>query len=349
MSTPSAAPRAVLRPLTVFGLWTIPTLLSTLETVMFARLSGREITVVVAFLSEAPQWYGWALLTPVIVALGDRYPLRWPPRPRAAVVHAAASLSCSLLIAMADAAVNMVLRPSRSGFLASTRDWFLGGLPATTVVYFAIVVLSYAIVNAARLRERETQLREAQLAALRMQLQPHFLFNSLNAIMALVRDRETEQAVRALSLLGDVLRSTVNGADAPTTTLRQELDFVARYLSIEQVRFGDRLQVRVDVPDELLSTPVPTFLLQPFVENALKHGILRERGGNALAIAARDGDGMLTLTVRDDGRGLSGEPSGGVGIANAGARLQHLYGAAASLSVRNAFPGVEVEIRIPRQ
>jgi two-component sensor histidine kinase len=341
--------RFALSPAAIVGLWTIPTLLSTLETVMFARMAGRPIPVWRAFLAEAPQWYGWAALTPVIVALGARFPLRAPLKARNVAVHASASLACSLLVAVAAAAVNMVLRPSPLSFAAATRSWFLSGLPATTLAYFAIIILAYAVTNAARLRERETQLREAQLGALRMQLQPHFLFNSLNAIMALVRDRETTQAVRALSLLGDVLRTAVNAGDSHTTTLAEELEFVSRYLEIERVRFGDRLRVTVDVPHELRAVPVPTFVLQPFVENALKHGMLRDRGGNEIAISARDGTGTLTLTVRDDGRGLADGPHDGVGIANARARLEYLYGADASLEVRDASPGVEAVIRIPRR
>ncbi|MEP6999518.1 MAG: sensor histidine kinase [bacterium] len=333
----------------IFGLWTIPTLLSTFETVMFSRIGGRSMPVYLAFLAEAPQWYGWALLTPVIVVLGERFPLRWPPRVRNLIIHASASVSFSLLVAMADAFVNMYVRPSRFDFVDATRNWFLGGLPATTLAYFAIIALSYAVGNAARLRERETQLREAQLSALRMQIQPHFLFNSLNAIMALVRDQDTAQAVRALALLSDVLRTTVNAGDAHTTTLEQELTFVGRYLDLERIRFGDRLRVDIDVPDALRSVAVPVFVLQPFVENALKHGILRERGGNSISISARDGDGALTLFVRDDGQGLAQPNVDGVGIANVRARLQQLYGDRAHVSVRNADPGVEVEIHLPRQ
>jgi hypothetical protein len=332
----------------VFGLWSIPTLLSTLETVMFSRMANRPMPVYRAFIAEAPQWYGWAVLTPAIVWLGNRFPVRWPPRARNVVVHILASLSFSLLVAMADAAVGMAVRPSRLGFLGSTRSWFLSGLPAMTIAYIAILVLSFAMTNAARLRERETQLREAQLAALRMQVQPHFLFNSLNAIMALVRDQVTAQAVRALSLLGDVLRATINAGDSPTTTLRQELDFVGRYLDIERVRFGDRLKVSIDVPDDLLDFTVPTFVLQPFVENSLKHGILRERAGNEIAISARNGGGSITLVVRDDGLGLGNGNGSGTGIANARARLDRLYGSAARLDVRDARPGVEVEITLPR-
>jgi two-component system LytT family sensor kinase len=337
-----------LKPWVILGLWSIPALLSTLETVAFTRLAKRPMPVYRAFLAEAPQWYSWALLTPLIFTLGERFPLRTRPRFRNVIIHAAVSVILSLLVAMADAAVNIQIRPSGVGLLASTGRWFLGGLPTTTFVYFAIILLSDAVESATRLRERETELRDVQLAALRMQLQPHFLFNSLNAIMALVRDQETAQAVRAVSLLSEVLRTTVNVGDAHSTTLRQELDFVRSYLEIERVRFGDRLRVTMDVPEDLLSTAVPIFVLQPFVENALKHGILRDRGGNEIAIRARNENGALLLTVRDDGRGLVNEVSVGVGIANAQARLERMYGRAASLNLRNGNPGVEVQIRLPR-
>jgi LytS/YehU family sensor histidine kinase len=226
-------------------------------------------------------------------------------------------------------------------------------------VYFAIVVATHAWWNSVSLRRRErealaleAQLREAQLGALRMQLQPHFLFNSLNAVMALVRDRETERAVRALALLSDVLRTAMSAGDAHETTLAAEIDFVTRYLAIEQVRFDDRLTVRIDVPPELEGDRVPVFILQPFVENALKHGVLRRREGNEIALAARVSGSSLMLSVRDDGCGLGPTASdgSGVGIANARRRLEQMYGSAASLSVRNAAdgPGVEVVVTIPR-
>ncbi|HEY4129054.1 MAG TPA: histidine kinase [Gemmatimonadaceae bacterium] len=339
------------------ALWSVPALLSLFETVMFAQLTHRPIPIWRAFVGEAPQWYGWALFTPIIVALGARFPLRRPVRAKNVVVHATASLVASALVAMADSAVNLVIRPSHTTFLASATNWFLGGLPAMTLAYFAIVGVSYALRSSARLRVREreaaeleTQLKEAQLAALRMQLQPHFLFNSLNAIMALVRDQETAQAVRALSLLSDVLRAAVNAGDRHETTLAQELDFVSRYLEIERVRFGERLKITLDVPNELLDTRVPTFVLQPFVENSLKHGVLRDRAGNEITIAARTSNGTLTLVVRDDGRGMPVESAAGVGIANARARLERMYGDAAHLTVANArdAAGVVVEIALPR-
>ena len=357
-SNPNRPRNGILSPRVLLALWTVPALLSTFETVIFARLAQRPMPLWRAFVAEAPQWYGWVLFTPAIVALGRRYPLRRPVRVRNVFVHVTGSLGAGFLIAVADAMVNAWVRPSRATLLASTTNWFLSALPATTLAYFAIVGASYALESVAALRERErraaeleAQLREAQLGALRMQLQPHFLFNSLNAIMALVRDQDTARAVRALSLLSDVLRTTVNAGDSHETTLSLELDFVSRYLEIERVRFGDRLRVTLDVPPSLNDALVPRFVLQPFVENSLKHGVLRERTGNVIAVEARADDRGLTLTVRDDGRGLPSAPEtvSGVGIANARARLERMYGSAARLSVRNAAdaPGAVVEISLP--
>jgi two-component sensor histidine kinase len=295
----------------IVAVWTVPAILSTTETVMFGRLGGHPIAVWRAFIGEAPQWYGWALLTPGIIALTRRYPLRRPIRIPSIVVHAAASVAAGLFLAVCDALVNAWVRPSPSSLAITARNWFLGGLPATTLVYFVIVGATYAWSNAARLRTREreaaaleAQLREAQLGALRMQLQPHFLFNSLNAVMALVRDQETDRAIRALSLLSDVLRATVNAGEAHETTLDAELDFVTRYLSIEQVRFSERLRVTIDVADDLRDAQVPVFILQPFVENSLKHGVLRGREANEITISSRADATTLMLEVRDDGRGL---------------------------------------------
>jgi signal transduction histidine kinase len=342
----------------VVVMWTVPTLLSTFETVMFSRMGNRPMPIWRAFVAEAPQWYGLALLSPAIVAMGRRFPIGPPIRLLSIAAHAFASMFVSALVAAADAVVNAWVRPSRLGLFASARTWFLSGLPATTLAYFAIIGVSYALSSTARLRARErqsaeleAQLREAQLSALRMQLQPHFLFNSLNAIMALVRDQETDRAVRALSLLSDVLRATVNAGTAHETTLSQELEFLTRYLEIERVRFGDRLRVTLDVPRELHDALVPTFVLQPFVENSLKHGILRDRTGNEITVRARVAADALTLTVTDDGRGLSASEAtpAGVGISNARARLKRMYGESARLSVRNAerASGAVVEISLP--
>jgi LytS/YehU family sensor histidine kinase len=169
--------------------------------------------------------------------------------------------------------------------------------------------------------------------------------------MALVRDHDSARALGALSLLSDVLRATVSAGDAHETTLEAEVDFVTRYLSIEQVRFGERLRVTIDVDDAHRDAQVPVFILQPFVENSLKHGVLGGRGANEIRISSRATAATLTLEVRDDGVGLPSNDlsDGGVGISNARRRLESMYGTAAELSVANApsAPGVVVTIRMP--
>jgi signal transduction histidine kinase len=346
-----------LTPAISLAIWTVPTLLSTLETVTFASISGHPIPAWRAFVAEAPQWYAWALLTPLIIRLGQAAPLRRGVRWRHTVVHVAASLAMSGVTAFFAALVNAWVRPSGRGLLDSAGRWFLGDLPATTLAYVAILGASYALANYARLRERErhaaqleTQLRDATLAALRMQLQPHFLFNSLNAVAALVRDQDSAGAIRVVSLLSDVLRTTMNETNGHETRLASEIDFVRRYLDIERVRFGDRLRIDVDVPGPLADARVPVFILQPFVENALKHGVLRERAGNAISIRASMVDHTIRLAVRDDGRGLpDGRFTEGVGIRNARERLSRMYGDRAALNVANApdGPGVLVDIVVP--
>lgn len=353
----SVDPDRSLSPWVVFALWSIPALLATFETTTLAGASGHPIALWRAFASEAPQWYGWALLTPIVARLGARFPLARPVRLGHVAVHVAASLAASAVIAFGSVLLYHAVRPSSRTLLAAFRNWFLGALPAAVVAYFAIIGVGALLRASARLREREieasrltAQLRTSQLATLRMQLQPHFLFNSLNAIMALVRDTQTAQAVHALSLLGDVLRATIDAGEVHEVTLAAEVDFVRRYLELERVRFGDRLRVDIDVPEPLLEARVPVFVLQPFVENALKHGILRERAGNTITIGASAANGRLTLSVRDDGRGLRSDGAvAGVGIANARARLAHMYGSAAFLSIAEGADGrgVVAEIGLP--
>jgi len=227
-------------------------------------------------------------------------------------------------------------------------------------VYAAVVSIFYSLVDRAQLRVRERdaarlaqQLSEAQLASLRMQLRPHFLFNSLNAIMALVRDGESARAIDALELLGDMLRVTLRTGPSHAVSLAEEVAFTRRYLEMEQLRFGERLRVTFDIPPGLLDAAVPLFVLQPFVENAIKHGILDRRRGGTIIIAATAVDERLHLSVHDDGVGLapgwSDAEARGVGLVNARTRLLHLYGDAARLDV-GAGPdgsGVAVDIVLP--
>jgi signal transduction histidine kinase len=344
-------------PWIVLAAWTVPALLSTFETLMFARLAGQPMELWRAFLTEAPGWYAWAAFTPLVVRLAGRAPLTKPLRWKSVAAHLGAYLLVALSASAVWAAVGVRLRPGRFGFLGSLRNWFVSGLPFTVLVYAAVVGIFYGIVARARLREQERdaarlaqQLSEAQLASLRMQLQPHFLFNSLNAIMALVRDGENARAVDAVSLLGDMLRATLRAGSAHEVALAEELAFTRRYLELEQLRFGERLRVTFDVPPGLLDAAVPLFVLQPFVENAIKHGILGRRRGGAITIAAFADGPTLTLSVVDDGVGLTpgwdADGTEGVGLRNARTRLHHLYGDAGALRVGSGDGGAGATVQV---
>jgi two-component system LytT family sensor kinase len=344
----------------VLAAWTVPALLSTFETVMFARVAGQPIETWRAFASEAPGWYAWAALTPLIVMLARRFPLEAPIRVRAVAAHIAGWLFVAVVSSAVWAGVGLWLRPGRSDFASSMRNWFLSGLPFTVLGYAAVVGICSALAHRTRLRQRERdaarlaqELSEAQLAALRSQLQPHFLFNSLNAIMTLVRDVETDRAVAALTILSDILRAALRTNPTHEIALAEEVAFTRNYLEIERIRFPHRLQVSFDVPPALLDAAVPTFVLQPFVENAIKHGLMGRRKGGTISVHATADGTALRLTVKDDGVGLASAPTPGsdtgLGIANARSRLTRLYGAAGSLSIAPGVggEGVVVEIRVP--
>ena len=225
-------------------------------------------------------------------------------------------------------------------------------------IYWIIVSVAHALLFYRRSQERERKafelaagLAQANLQALRMQLQPHFLFNTLNAISTLVH-RDARAADEMIGNLSDFLRLTLETADQQEVPLRQELDFLDRYLSIEQVRFGDRLRVTREIAPEVLSALLPSLILQPLVENAIRHGLEPSRQAGLLTITASRQGQALRLVVRDNGVGLESKSSAnsreGIGLANTRARLRELYGDAAGLELK-AGPegGLAVELTLP--
>jgi LytS/YehU family sensor histidine kinase len=180
-----------------------------------------------------------------------------------------------------------------------------------------------------------------------MQLQPHFLFNTLHSISALMH-RDVEAADRMLTRLSDLLRLTLESASTPEVPLSRELDFLDAYLEIQQTRFEERLEVVRDIDPLALDALVPNLLLQPLVENAIRHGVANRTTGGRVEISARRENGRLTLSVRDDGPGLSPNAGQGVGLSNTRARLEHLYGEAQSLALANdPAGGVRVTVVAP--
>jgi two-component sensor histidine kinase len=224
-------------------------------------------------------------------------------------------------------------------------------LTAWSVLYFGVQAYLDLQDERERLLRAESLAHEARLRALRLQLNPHFLFNTLNAISTLVADARTAEANRMLSRLSDFLRSTLERTETSEIPLSEEIDFACRYLEIEEVRFGDRLRVEISVAPEAEPALVPPLILQPLVENAVRHAILpRETGGSISIVAAREQD-WLTVGVHDDGKGAAetaADKGRGVGLANTRQRLAELYGSRAELSLSpSARGGLAVSIRVP--
>jgi LytS/YehU family sensor histidine kinase len=192
-------------------------------------------------------------------------------------------------------------------------------------------------------------LTKAQLSALRQQVEPHFLFNTLNTIAGLVREGRNDAAVDMIAGLGELLRQALKTSDRQQVALEEELELLERYLGIEKVRFAERLRVVMDVPKELRGERVPSLILQPIVENAVKHGIARRVEGGTVAISAERRNGSLRLSVYNDGPALpeGWKKSGGIGLENVRERLESLYGRNGELSVKNDGSGVRVTVTLP--
>lgn len=250
------------------------------------------------------------------------------------------------------------LEPGPDPFGQAWSHKFYGGLLSYAILYSLILLAAHIVesqelmarqqMETARLNER---LSKAQLTALRRQIEPHFLFNTLNAIAGLVREKRNDAAVSMIAGLSDFLRRVVDDSDRQQVPLAEELEFTQKYLDIQKARFADRLRFSLEVPEELLAAQVPSLILQPMVENAVKHGIAKRVQGGAIRISACRNNGTLTLRVYNDGPGL---PAGwetstsGIGMANVRTRLEGLYRDGFELSLRDQQPGgVEAVVSMP--
>ena len=302
-----------------------------------------------AFVNNMPWWLLWGVLTPVAIALARRYPLdslRWV---RPAVTHLIAALVLSVVHLSIEAVI-----------FTWTNSWFGLQLQLSKQIYGFLLnylmldLVTYALIvgawTAYDYYRRSTQLAlglaEARMQALRSELNPHFFFNSLNAVSGLVRRGDNDAAVRMLARMGELLSATLDHQRGPEIPLREELSLLDRYLDIERVRFGERLTIDVAHDASADGALVPTFMLQPLVENAIRHGISRRSGRSRIEVSAHRENGSLLLAVRDTGEGLSQtEPREGIGLSNTRARLGELYGNSASLVLENA-PGGGACVRV---
>lgn len=326
----------------------VPALLNAFTSYMNSRLGGRGSAGWGSVIFAGSLWLVFGALTPIPYLLARWYPLRRDAIGRTVLAHLAGALA--LCIGWASLGVLLALllnrRPPQEPLLRYYLSWILTNLPWAVFLYFTVLGCVYAFTYYHEARERESQqarlaaqLAEAKLGALRMQLHPHFLFNSLNAITVLVRDQNTRDASRMLELLSAVLRHVLQSGKRQEVTLDEELVFIEKYLAIEEVRFSDRLQVRWSIELRVGNVLVPEFILQPLVENAIRHGVAKRSEAGIIEITVREEDSNLMLSVRDNGPGYHPVSDAGVGLANSRARLETLFGDAAQLQVLNAGGG----------
>jgi len=309
-------------------------------------------------------WYLPALMVPAIVCAARRFPLEAGRRIRAIAVHSAGALVFSFAHIIGLLGVRFLLwENGGKSPLATWEQYFqrrvFEQMDASLMVYAVIVGVSHAVAYYHELQERklkaaqlETRLIEARLKTLEAEFHPHFLFNTLHAISTLVH-RDPESADRMISRLSDLLRITFDRSGEPKVSLKEEVEFLQKYLDIEQTRFQDRLTVSVHVEPEALDGDVPRMILQPIVENAIKHGIAGRNGGDSVQITAGLDGERLWMQVRDNGAGLQVRTlkalRTGIGLSNTRARLDCLYGRHYRLEFSDKHGGLSVLIEIPFQ
>ena len=337
-------------------LWLVAGVISFGQAWYLRAVAGREVPWAAIALTAASFSLLWFLLTPIIVALAARFPIarkRWLPR---VGLHLFFAILLSLVQFTLYNLAALFVQASPISF-ARVSQLVIGNFDYGILIYFVILFVQHAWryyermqAEQVRTAQLQAELATAQLHALKMQLHPHFLFNTLNAISVLVHENPNV-ARRMVELLSDLLRYTLKNSGAQEVTLEQEMEFLKLYLEIEQTRFGERLRVSMNLAPETLTARVPNLILQPLVENAIHHGVAKRRGEGVIEINAARENGALRLSVRDNGYGLDKKEErngSGLGLANTRARLQTLYGAQSELRLEQiAAGGTRAEIVLP--
>lgn len=324
-----------------------------------SRFNPRPMSWAQVVRSTLPDWYLWAAISPIIVWLSRRVTRRQRPVGQIVAAHLVVGLAIAMLHLVLAVTVVLWLYPPTDYALAWKKTFLFNfGLQYhwNVVTYAAIVATLRSrdffhmfVAGQTRAWQLESQLAQAQARALQMQVRPHFLFNALNAVAEMIH-AQPAQAEEMLLRLADLMRRNLRATVQPEITLEEELVFVRAYLGIESVRFGDRLQVVVDVEPELLAALVPNLVLQALVENAVRHGTSRVAGVGRIEIEARREGADLRVDVRDNGPGLRVPAHGdgaGIGLANTRARLSQMYGTRGVLEIDAGVDGARVRVRLP--
>jgi LytS/YehU family sensor histidine kinase len=294
-------------------------------------------------------WGAWFAITAAILWLTHRFPVI-PPTSRNLLIHALAACVFGVI----HSAYWMILTVTMRPYDRMTATWaqinvaanLFYRLPAELVIYAAVAGALQAIEYYTRSSQLQASLTKARLHALELQLQPHFLFNTLNAVASLVRTRKNDDAVTMIAGLSEILRYTLDHEGSQRVPVEAETEMLRRYLEIQRVRFADRMTYTIDVEPASRAAAVPTLILQPLAENAIRHGIARSAAGGVVSVKAFRENGCLRVDVGNTGSLAAGD-SGGIGLRNTRERLRQLYGDDCSFSLTQSGEGVVASLRIP--
>jgi|SRR5450631_353996 len=346
----------------IAGLWAGLGVLGATQDVFAMHFEGMHHSWVKLFFTLTFAWLPWALATPAVIHLGRKYPFAWKPL-QTWLIHLGAVIAINVVASAWATALEVILQPwmpdfQSHPFLVTWPLKFSGGLLPALILYTVVVAVTYVLDSRAKVAAQQTntarlneQLSVAQLNALQRQIEPHFIFNTLNSISGLVREHKNDAAVSMIVALSDFLRRVASSSIEAQVRLAQEVEFLEKYLQIQEVRFAGRLKLELQIPDELREARIPSLILQPLVENAIKHGIAKRARGGEVRVAAARSDGMLRLSVYNDGPLLDRDVRAlkdGIGLANLRTRLKVLYGRAFELRLENyGITGVQVSVALP--
>jgi len=293
-------------------------------------------------------WEAWLIPTATIFWLAGRFPVI-PPRPRNLLVHVIAANAIAFVHVCYWIALMLLMRPfdwrTASASEVSVGETLRSHLPLELILYCLVLGAAIAIDYYERAAKLEASLADARLHALELQIQPHFLFNTMNAISGLVRNHRNDEAVTMIAGLSDLLRYTLDHDGQQHVALEEELTILRRYLEIQHSRFPDRMSFAIDLAPEARRAAIPTLLLQPLAENAVRHGIALSTTPGVVEVRAFRSGAKLTIEVFNSG--VLGNPSDGIGVRNTHERLRHLYGDKAQFDLTSAAGGVRASLSIP--
>jgi two-component system, LytTR family, sensor kinase len=341
----------------IAAIWCAAALFDASQTLLTMHLVGVGKAWLRPFLIVFISWLPWALATPFVIELARRWPIVRGEILKAMSLHLAAFAAVSAAAEGWAALLQVIFDPwhrnSPPTFVDTWSDLLLEQIVTFVIAYALILAATYVMDSREKMARQNEELARAQLAALRGQMDPHFMFNTLNSIASLVYDQRGDAAVRMIVGLSELLRRASEDSHRAQVTLQEEVEYLQRYIDIQKIRFGDRLRESIDIPDELLAMQVPSLLLQPLVENAIKHGISKRRSGGEIRVAGMSRDGALRLTVYNDGPWEQEDmvlAPHRVGLGNLRTRLKILHGDRSNLLLQPAEGGgVEVIVTLPLQ